>query len=149
MPVSFLFKYVGYGKEYTGLLYIAEFIVDCGAKHLHRRRQAHVGVYKRRYIVTVVAYSLVEYLIVILESCACEELVHVFTIHVGLKLPERLDQTFRVGEMLVKEIKYHVAALWVVAWIHGHFSKQILYRGIYDRQGSETVPKIVKGVESF
>ena len=65
-----------YSKEYSAFFDIAKLVVDGRAKHSHRGRQTHVGVYERRYIVAVFAYGLVEYLVVILECGACEDPGH-------------------------------------------------------------------------
>ena len=76
MALLFLFKYFIDGKEYAGFLHIAKFIVDGGAKHLHCRRQAHVGVDKRRDIEAMCPYGTIEYAVVIGKSLAVEQLLH-------------------------------------------------------------------------
>ena len=67
VPSFFLFKYFRYGKKYTAFLHIAKLVVDRRAEHPHRRRQAHVGVDKRRYVVAILPDGFVEYLVVFLE----------------------------------------------------------------------------------
>lgn len=61
MSLFFFFEYLVDGKEYATFLDIAKFIVDSGAEHSHRGRQAHVGMYQRRNIVAVAAYFGIEY----------------------------------------------------------------------------------------
>lgn len=62
-----LLEYLVDGEEYACLLDIAKFVVDSGAKHFHRGRQAHVGVDHGRNVVAVGAYGCVEYLVVLFE----------------------------------------------------------------------------------
>ena len=64
------FEYLVDGNEYARLLDVAKLVVDGGAEHAHRGRQAHVAVDQRRYVEAQGAHLLVEYLVVVLEGVA-------------------------------------------------------------------------------
>ena len=70
MALLFRFEDILDGEEYTGLLHIAEFIVDSRSENLHCRRQAHVGIHKRGNIDAMIPDSRIKYTVVLLEIVA-------------------------------------------------------------------------------
>ena len=46
--------------------------------------------------------------------------------------------------MFGKEVKYHVAALRIVARIHGHLSEKVFNRRIHYGKSTQTVPQVIE-----
>ena len=95
----------------------------------------------------MVADGFVENFIVILECVVDEELAHCLVVHMCGKRGHGPHKTIRVREVFCKEIQNHVAAVGIVARIHGHLTEEITHVGIYYRQRAETVPEIVEGIQ--
>ena len=70
---SLLFENLIDGDKDTGLLYITKAIVDGGTEKLHRRAQTHIGINKRRDIITQLANFTVQDAIVCLEVIFCKD----------------------------------------------------------------------------
>lgn len=62
---------------------------------------------------------------------------------------DRVDQIFRVAEVLAQEVEYHVAAALAEGGIHGHFAEEVFCVGHHDGQRAEAVPKVIEGEEAF
>ncbi len=146
MPLFLLLKYLRDGKEYAALFDIAELVVHCRAEHPHCRRQPHIGVHERRNAVAVAAHLGVEYAEIALEVAAAEQGVELGLGRRRAQRRYRPHQTVGVGEILVEEVEYHVAAHRRVARVHGHLSEEIAYLGIDNRERAEAVPKVVESV---
>ena len=91
-------------------LNVAEFGVDGGAEASHRGREVHVGVDQRRNAQSVVAYGLVEYLVVLAEVSAAEHTFDIGRFRRRTQRVDRGDETVGIREIFVIEVKDHVAA---------------------------------------
>ena len=127
MTLLLFLEYLGYSKKYAGLLDIAELIVYCRAEHAHRGRQSHVGIDKRRDIVPMIAYGLVEYLVIFLERIPAKQSLHGLTIHICLQRTYGGNKPIMIGEILFKKIQDHVTATGIVARIHRDLAEQLFY----------------------
>lgn len=76
VTLFFLLKYIRYRKEYTALLNISKLVIDGRSKHLHCRRETHIGVDKRRDIEAVFPHLMIEYLVILLECLAVKKPLH-------------------------------------------------------------------------
>ena len=92
---------------------------------------------------------MVEYAVVLGKGRALEEEPHLVHVDVGLQRIDGRGKAVRVGEVLVHEIKDHVAALGGVFGIHRDFSEKVAHLGMDHRERSQTVPEIVEGEDGF
>ncbi len=91
----------------------------------------------------------VQYLIVFLEAVGGEYRCHGFVVGVCVQSLDGAHEAVGVGEMLVQEVEYHVAALFGIARIHRYFAEKVAHLGVFHREGSQAVPKVVEGIEGF
>jgi len=137
-------EYVGNRKEYTTLLYIAKLVIDSRSKHLHCRREAHIGVDKRRDIEAVFPHLMIEYLVILLECLSVKKPLHSLVINRCVKGADRPHKHLGIWKMLLKEIKYEVAARAVIARIHGHLAEKIFDFGMLHCKCTKAVPQVVE-----
>ena len=57
------------------------------------------------------------------------------------------DKVVFVSKVFSKEVENHVAALAVIAWVHGHLSEEVLASGHDDSKCAKSVPEVVEGEE--
>ena len=51
--------------------------------------------------------------------------------------------------MLLQKIEYHITGHAVVAGIHRELAKEVTYRRLYNNYGTQAVPKIIQGENTF
>lgn len=119
MALLFLLEYISDGKENTGFLHIAEFIVNGCAENFHRWRKTHVGIDQRRDIDAPGPDLPVEHLVVLLERCARHHRGEAAQVCGQSQRLERAHQIVGVGEVRVEEIQEHIAAVTKILGIHG------------------------------
>ena len=136
-----------HGNKDARFLYISKSVVDGSAEELHRGAQSHIGIDKRRDVVSEIAYLAIENLVVLLERLLAEERLQLLRVGLYLKRVHGQDKIILVLEMFFQEIQDHVASLAYVRGIHGHLAKEILYVGLDDGECSKTVPQIIEGEE--
>ena len=56
---------------------------------------------------------------------------------------DRSDKFLFVIKMFLKEMKNHITATTVIAWIHGHFAKEIFHIRHNNSQRSQSIPQII------
>ena len=132
---TFLFfeNFIDY-EEDAALLHIAEFVVDSCAEHTHCGREAHIGVHKRRNCLSVGTHLTVEDEEIAAVILPAEDIGEYCGVGTNLERPDRTDEVIGVGEVLVEKVKYHVAARFRVAGVHGYFAEEILDIWIYHSQ---------------
>src|SRR3989338_560453 len=62
---------------------------------------------------------------------------------------ERFHQLLVVRKIMVHKMQQEIAAFAVVRRIHGHFSEEILNISIGSCQSTQTIPDIVKRIQTF
>lgn len=128
------------GNQDAGLLHITKTIVDGCAEELHRRRQRHIGVDKRRDVVAQGTHLAVEDEVVFLEVVLAEQLLQFVLRCLYLKRLEWDDKVLLVVEVLLEEAKYHVSASADVGWIHRHLAEEVAHVRLDDGKGAQSVP---------
>ena len=149
MANSLLFENLIDGDEDTGLLHITKTIVDGGTEKLHRRTQTHVGINKRRNIITQLANFTVQDAIVCLEVIFCKDGSQITLWSIQFQRFHREYEVLLVIEMLLEEIENHVAATTDVRRIHRHLAEEIFYFRIENRQSAQTIPEIVESKDAL
>ena len=56
---------------------------------------------------------------------------------------------FFITEMLLEEIKNHIATATVITGIHGHFTKEVFHIRHDNSQRPQSVPKIIQSKQTF
>lgn len=140
VALLFLFEDLGDGEEDACLFDIAELVVDGGAEHAHGGRQAHIGVDERRDVDAVGTDGFVEYLVIVEIVGTGEYIAHRLQVGFGVERVYGAHESVGIAEVLVHEVEDHVAALLVVAGIHGDLAEEIFDFGMHDGESAETVP---------
>ncbi len=92
---------------------------------------------------------MIEYLVILLECLAVKKPLHSLGINRCVKGADRPHKHLGIGEMLLKEIKYEIAARAVIARIHGHLAEKIFDFRMLHRKSTKSVPQVVKCEKSL
>ena len=149
VALAFVLQYLVDGNEDAGLFDLAEVFVDGGAEHAHRGRKIHVGIDERRDVEAALAHRLVEHFVVGAEVVFHKEAAEFVFGHFGEDGMHSSDQSVAVAEVSFEEVQYHVARLSVEGGIHGHLPKEVFQAGDDDGERTQSVPKVVEGVEAL
>ena len=93
----------------------------------------------------MLAHFGIQEFVVFVEVVFMKYAVHIVPVRLDFQRIDRGDEFLLVFEMLEKEMLYQVACLAVVVRIHRHLAEEIFHVRLFDDEGSESVPKIVKG----
>lgn len=146
---AFLSQYLVDGDEDAGFLDVAKRVVDGGTEDAHRWAEAHVGIDEGRNVEAELADGAVEDAVVFLKIVVRKERTEFYFGRFDLQGVNRVNQVFRVAEVLAQEIEYHIAAALAERGIHGHFAEEVFGVGHYDGQCAEPVPEVVEGEKAF
>ena len=111
-------------------------MIDSAPEHLHRRRETHIGIDKRRDIHAKFSDLRIQKTIVLREIIFGQHTVHIGLVGLDHQRFYRIDEFFLILEMLEQEILYKVPCLSVVFRIHSHFSEEIFHIRSFLYQGS-------------
>ena len=136
-------------NENSGLLHVAEIGIDHRAEHLHRGRQAHVGVDQRRYVFAVFPDLTGQDSVIFRIGASGEERLHLFGVEDKIDGMDVLDKVFPVGKVFVQEVEQYVPGLFVVGAVHGDFSEEVTHVRVVDDQCTQSVPEVVQRIESL
>ena len=100
-------------------------------------------------MVAVALDSGIQYAVVGLEVIGMEHLLHRPVRFRHLQRLNGAHQPVAIGEMLVQEMEYHVAALFIVARIHGNLPEQVFDFGIKHCQRPQAIPQVVEHIDGL